>query len=100
MLIALLFTLQVIGPPAAAAKRLSAARSCAAEGGQAGDVVVCGRPDQEQFRLRPLPDRTEPAVPRAETRVFGNVKAAADVEQAGVDGFPSNRIMLRLKFPF
>ena len=25
-----------------------------------GEVVVCGRADQEQFRLRPLPDLPEP----------------------------------------
>lgn len=97
---ALLLALQVAGPPAPAPEKLRAARPCPTDAAETGDVVVCGRPDQEQFRLRPLPDCAEPAMPRAETGVLGHLKAAADVEQGNVGGLPSNRIMLRLKLPF
>lgn len=68
----------------------------------ADEVVVCGRPDQEAFRLRPLPPRyTDPTLPKAETGLFGGAaKAAVEVENAGIGGVPSNRLMFRLKTPF
>lgn len=100
MLAALLLGLQVAGPPAHMPERLRVERSCPAEAGEPGEVVVCGRPDQERFRLKPLGDRAEPAIPRAEFNLLENVKAAAEVEQVDVGGLPSNRIMLRLKLPF
>jgi hypothetical protein len=65
------------------------------------DVVVCGR-GQEQFRLRATPERysTDPqALPDAAIRI-GDSTVQADTEQVGVGGFPSNRVMLRLKRPF
>ncbi len=70
---------------------------------QEGDttVVVCGR-GQEEFRLRNVPERysSDPqALPRAQTTIGDNT-VGADTEQGNVGGFPSNRIMLRLKRPF
>jgi len=68
-----------------------------------GDVVVCGRSRGDEYRLKPLPDRYRPsaqAIPRAQVPLAGGFKGAAETEQADVGGFPSNRIMLRLKRPF
>lgn len=101
MLAALLMGLQVVGPPAPASEGPRPSRPCPTEPDPSGDVVVCGRADQERFRLRPLPGRADdPATPRAEIGVLGDLKAAAETEQGNVGGFPSNRIMLRLKLPF
>lgn len=70
---------------------------------EGGDVVVCGRVDRDRFRLAPLPDRYQrsaAALPKAEVPLLGRLKGAAETEQADVGGFPSNRVMLRLKLPF
>lgn len=65
------------------------------------EVVVCAR-GNEQFRLRPLPPRPERSViPKAETRLFGQVVGAVEAEQVGLDnGMQSKRMMLKLKMPF
>lgn len=65
----------------------------------AGEIVVCAR-DQERDRLRPLPDVSGSVLPKAETRLGDGVVASAHVEQAGVGGWPSNRLMVDLKFGF
>lgn len=96
---ALLFALQAVGPPLPAPEKLRATRACRTDPREDGEVVVCGRPDQEAFRLRPLPDRADAASLRAEVGIAGDLKAAAEVERANVGGIPSNRIMLRLKLP-
>lgn len=64
-------------------------------------IVVCGR-GQAEFRLRAVPERyaTDPqALPKAAMKIGDNT-VAAETEQAEVGGFPSNRVMLRLKRPF
>lgn len=101
MLVELLFTIQVAGPAFSTPEKLRSTRQCRSDPDSSDDVVVCGRVDQEQFRLRPLPDLYEkPGLSRAETSLLGDVKIAAETEQANVGGIPSNRIMLRLKLPF
>ena len=101
MFVGLLVALQVAGPPHPGPEKLWVARSCAKEADPSDDIVVCGRVDQEQFRLRPLRERTvRLGIPRAETKVLGDLRATAEVEQSDVGGFPSNRLMLRLKLPF
>lgn len=87
----------IAGPPAPMPARARVERPCPADDGS-GDVVVCGRPDQERFRLRPLPAEG-PALPKAELGLFGRAKVAAETEQGNVGGYPSNRIMFRLKLP-
>jgi len=59
-------------------------------------IVVTGRRMASQ-RLIILPDLNEPAFPRAETRLFGNVRLGTDVEP---DAGGSPRVMLKLKIPF
>ena len=101
LIAALLATLQAAaGPPAPVPERLRTARQCPNDAAGNGDVVVCARTEQE-YRLKPLADNPAvSAVPRARATLAGNVEAAADVEQASVGGFSSNRIMLRLTMPF
>jgi hypothetical protein len=100
MLTALMLLLQA-GPPDAA-PRPRIARPCPPETPEtpSGDVVVCGRRDQEEFRLRPLPDRYEAAegLPRAATKL-GPGTISAETEQVDVGGFPSRRAMVRFKMP-
>lgn len=102
MLTVLLLSLQsAAGPPAPGPEKLRAARPCRPEGGEAGDVVVCGRRNDEEFRLKPLPEHhRDDTVPRAEIGLPGGVRLATETEAAGVGGFQSNRVMLRLKLPF
>lgn len=58
---------------------------------------MCGRSNDE-FRMRPLPDRDEPRAPRAELDLAGG-KLTPEVEQGNVGGVPTNRLMLRFKIP-
>ena len=87
------------GPPdllPATSPKLSARRECRTD--QTGDeIVVCGRSDEE-FRLRPLPDRYERSAARAEFDL-GGAKLAPQVQQGSVGGIPTNRVMLRLRIP-
>lgn len=103
MPVALLLALQsapVAGPPLPIPDKPRRVRDCPAGDSEYSEVVVCGRPDQDQYRLKPLPSRyADSTLPRAEV-ALGDGKLAADVEQVGVGGFPSNRIMLRFKLPF
>lgn len=59
---------------------------------------MCGRSNDE-FRMRPLPDRYEPRASRAELDLGGGGKLTPEVEQGNVGGVPTNRLMLRFKIP-
>lgn len=65
----------------------------------AGDtIVVCGRRDKDKYRVPRLPDvNADYGV--AETSVAG-AKVGVETEQVDVGGFPSNRVMVRVKVPF
>ena len=79
---------------------VKAPAGCDASG---SDIVVCGRSATERSRLKdPMPQGIEapPALPKAEIGVIGKLRATTETESAGVGGFPSNRVMLRLKMPF
>ncbi|PAX08445.1 hypothetical protein [Sphingomonas lenta] len=101
MYVALLLGLQsVAGPPAPRPERLRPARECEPGEGEPGDIVVCGRRDDDQYRLKPLPERyDDPTLPRAEM-ALGPGKLSAETEAASVGGVQSNRVMLRFKVPF
>lgn len=101
MMLWLLLQASVAGPPLPAPR--PAAPACLPDAA-GGEVTVCGsRGQQEQFRLRALPQRYDPdvaALPKAETSILGGkAKVAAETEAAGVGGFQSNRGMVRLKIP-
>ena len=65
----------------------------------ANEIVVCA-PDQEAFRVRPLPQTYEGFQPDAEIGVGQNATVGATAEAAGVGGWQSNRIMVRFKLKF
>lgn len=67
------------------------------------DILVCA-PAPDQFRLKKLPDRYSadaPALPKAETSIFGGkAKLAGETEQGDNPSAPAPRAMIRLKVPF
>lgn len=98
----LMVGLQAAGPPAPVTPmKLQIAKPCPAAT-ETGDIVVCAR-SNEADRLRPLPEKyvRRDGPPKAEVRVFGDAKLAAEAEQgADAQGGPINRAMIRLKLPF
>ncbi len=90
----------VAGPPAPVPPRRASDRPCpVAQPGE--DIVVCARPN-DQFRLKPLPDRfvADRTPPKAETSIAGVGRVAAEVEQgADAQGGVINRAMIRLRIP-
>jgi hypothetical protein len=70
---------------------------------QQGEIVVCAERDDARYRLQPLPELAdEPdGLPRAETALFGKVKASADLDSEELQqGQISKRLMLRFTLPF
>jgi hypothetical protein len=64
-----------------------------------GAIVVTGR--RKDFRVDRLPDDTGPLLGRAETGLFGKVRADASVvRQEIAPGMVSQRIMVTIKLPF
>jgi hypothetical protein len=65
-----------------------------------GEIVVCAK-DPNSYRIPNTgPEIDEPALPKAEWRLFGNAKAGVGTSQRNVGGFPSNAVMATVKVPF
>ena len=79
--------------------RLEASASSCAPGGSGGEIVVCAGSGSHN-RLPPLADRADAGLPKAEIGLFGKVRGSVGVQQNGVGGFPSNRVMVTVKIPF
>ncbi|UUL83384.1 hypothetical protein [Sphingomonas qomolangmaensis] len=94
--------LQAANPASAPLMRIDILDRCAAPAGD--EIIVCGdRNANERFRLRPLRGDTagSSALPKAEILLFGDTRAAAEVEAEQIGpGLTSQRMMLRLKTPF
>lgn len=69
--------------------------SCSSGAGR--DIVICAK--RRSDRVVALPDAPE-GLPKAEIGLFGNVRGSMYVQQNGVGGFPSNRVMATVKVPF
>jgi len=66
-----------------------------------GEIIVCGRVDTEQFRLRPVPDAYHPNKGPGLGFMLGDVAGNAYVAQEKtIDGKPDKRIMVTLTKPF
>ena len=65
-----------------------------------GAIIVTGR--RVEHRLRDgAPVEKEPLFPHAEMRLFGDVRASVDTEQADMGrGVTSKRAMVKIKIPF
>lgn len=94
--------LQAANPASAPPMRIDILDRCAAPARD--EIIVCGNRDtNERFRLRPMRDEAagSSALPKAELPLFGDTRAAAEVEAEEIGpGLTSQRMMLRLKTPF
>ena len=65
-----------------------------------GSIIVTGR--RVEHRLRDsAPVEKEPLFPRAEMKLFGDVRASVDAEQVDMGrGETSKRAMVKIKIPF
>jgi hypothetical protein len=80
---------------------LTLPRPCETQKSNNDEIVVCARRGDgfSPYRInQPLPSQSE--TPKAELQLADGVKAAAETESADVGGFPSNRVMVRLKIKF
>lgn len=79
---------------------LTVRRPCDQQGGASDEVVVCARSDGESpYRLKQEPSQRKKD-PKAQLQLADGVAAAVEGEAAEVGGFPSNRVMVRLKIKF
>ena len=94
--ISLLLLLQATAAPATYDTR---AVTQACDRAPSGDdaIVVCGRRDKERYRIPALPP-DDPRFGTAETRV-GGARVGVGTERATVGGFPSNRVMAKIRIP-
>ena len=81
---------------------LTIPQPCAEKRAENGEVVVCAnRNGVSPYRLQePEAPAEGSALPEAEVKIADGVTAGAETQQADVGGFPSNRIMVGLKFKF
>ena len=71
--------------------------------GATGDeIVVCGSPTaNEQYRLRPLPDKYVAPPFRAETKLFGDATGGVGAQQeAFSNGQVSKQVKVTIRVPF
>ena len=104
MLSLLILGIQTAGgpPPAHDGPRVPILKRCT-PGATGDDIVVCGRTDPDQYRLKPLPDRYEPpdGPPRAELKLSDREKLGVEAEQGSdAQGGAISRAMVRYKLKF
>jgi hypothetical protein len=68
-------------------------------GNPEGEIVVCAT-DNEQFRLRLLPDQSQPRSEAPQLKLGENAAAGVGLERGSVGGVPSNRVMVKMKLKF
>jgi hypothetical protein len=90
-------------PPAEAAPewrmRITPERSCASA--DPDEIVVCGRRDDDRYRIRELPSEFEAPPLRAETQLFDGVSGGMHVESTQLpNGMSSKRLMVSVKTRF
>jgi hypothetical protein len=80
---------------------LTVRKSCPVQRSQSDEVVVCAnRGEANPYRINQPPPPPEAQLPKAETQLADGVSAGAETENVDVGGFPSNRMMIRLKVKF
>ena len=77
---------------------LTPARPCASA--SSDEVVVCARRAPDDDRLQPLPEFTPTALPRAEFKLIGKSRIAAEVDSKDYGRDVSNRAQVTIKIPF
>ena len=92
----LLLLLQASSAPPVAYDTRAVTQACAS-GASSGDIIVCGRRDQDRYRIPKLPPDAR-SFGTAETNIRG-VTAGVGTELGNVGGIPTNRVMMKLKIP-
>ena len=100
MSLLLLLAVQAVGSAPAEQIVPATAPRCEARASN-DEIVVCARrPDgSNHYRIKQAP-AADPGASKAEVQIARGVSAAAETEQADVGGFPSNRLLVRLKIKF
>lgn len=93
---------QAAGSPPSEVIDLTLRPQCEAKRSASDEIVVCGRRSDRPspYRLPVLPPEQQKGIPTADTMLANGVNLGAVTEQANVGGFPSNRLMLRLRIKF
>lgn len=93
----LLLSLQASAAPPVIYDTRAVTQVCEHEAASA-DIVVCGRRDQDRYRIpRLAPDAL--TFGAANTSI-GGIKAGIETERGNVGGIPTNRVMIKLRIPF
>ena len=100
---ALLFLamLQATGSAPSEKVDLIVAQRCKAPTATSDEIVVCARRGDglSPYRIKQAPPaRSE--IPKAEVQLGDGLSASAETQSYDVGGFPSNRLMMRLKIKF
>ena len=99
MILLLAATLQTVEVAKPDTIDLTIPRQCQ-EAKSGEEVVVCAnRSGESPYRLK-QPAQKERGPAKAQVQVADGVTAGAETENVDVGGFPSNRLMLRLKMKF
>lgn len=79
---------------------LTVPQSCEVDSSESDEITVCARRNgQSRYRLN-QPPADESRVPKAQVALGDGLIGSAETEQVNISGFPSNRLMLRLKIKF
>jgi len=64
------------------------------------EILVCGK-DSDRYRLPQTAEQPEVSgPPKAEWKLFGDVKGGINTSQRNIGGYPSNAVMATIKIPF
>jgi hypothetical protein len=101
--LALLFLamVQATGSVPSEAVALPIQQPCKAQRSTSDEVVVCARrgDGSSPYRIKQMPP-PHSEIAKAEMQLGHGLSAGAEVESYDVGGFPSNRMMVRLKIKF
>lgn len=80
---------------------LTIPQPCEARRSSNDEIIVCatGQQGLSPYRIN-QPAAEQPVIPKAEVQLAAGVIVAAETEQAVINGFPANRMLVRLKFKF
>lgn len=90
-------------PDPAGHEPVSRDRGCVEDPARAGDIIVCGAPDNEQYRLRPIARppgmKADPDGPGIGINAAGGMINLYTSSEA-TTGVPDKRVMVRVRLPF
>jgi hypothetical protein len=97
----LLLAVQAVGSAPSEQVVPPTAPRCRARASPGDEIIVCApRPDgRSPYRIN-QPAAADAGLPKAQMQIARGVRASAETERADVGGFPSNRLVVRLKFKF